>query len=71
MNNENDPRLPQKKEIKVGVFPPDDNCHSYQAYTRYYLPSWPRCCEHEVRAINGTEAKKIAIQEHKENCEKH
>lgn len=65
-----DPRLPQDKEIRVGVFPPDDNCHSYMAYTRDYLTSWPRCCEHKVFAVNGTAAKKIAIAEHKEICER-
>ena len=63
-----DPRLPPEKKIRVGVFPPDDNCHAYMAYTRYYLPSWPGCCEHEVIAVNGSAAKKIAITEHKENC---
>lgn len=63
-----DPRLPQVKSITVGVFPPDDNCHAYMAYTRWYTPQWPGCCEHTVMAINGTEAKKIAIKEHKENC---
>lgn len=65
---EGDPRVKQKRLIKVGVFSPDDSCHSYMAYTRYYLTSWPGCCEHKVLALNGTEAKKIAIKEHKENC---
>jgi len=26
------------------------------------------CCEHEVEAVNGTEAKRLAIAEHKEQC---
>ena len=64
-----DLRLRQPKAIKVGVFPPDDSCRSYRAYTRYYLTSWPGCCEHEVEAINGTDAKALAIQEHKDQCE--
>lgn len=63
-----DPRRPLKL-IKVGVFPPDDSCRSYRAYTLWYNPQWPRCCEHEVEAVNGTEAKKIAVKEHKERCD--
>lgn len=64
----NDPRKPLRT-IKVGVFPPEEGSRTYMAYTRWYNPQWPRCCEHEVEAINGTEAKKIAIKEHKERCE--
>lgn len=65
---DDDPRRPLKL-IKVGVFPPDDDCRSYRAYTRYYNTAWPGCCEHEVEAVNGTEAKEIAVKEHKERCE--
>lgn len=57
------------KLIKVGVFPPSGDSHVYMAYTRWYNPQWPGCCEHEVEAVNGTIAKKIAIKEHKERCE--
>ena len=63
-----DPRRPLKP-IKVGVFPPDEGSRTYMAYTLWYNPQWPGCCEHEVEAVNGTEAKKIAIKEHKERCE--
>jgi hypothetical protein len=52
--------------FKVGVFP----CRkaSFTAYTTWYNPSWSECCEHTVEAVNGTAAKKIAIQEHRERC---
>ena len=63
-----DPRLPQKQMITVGVFPHDDRNTRFNAYTRWYNPQWSGCCEHKVGAINGTEAKKLAIQEHKEQC---
>jgi hypothetical protein len=62
-----DPSRPRKL-IKVGVFPNDEGSSGYRAYTTWYNPQWPGCCEHEVEAVNGTEAKKLAIQEHKERC---
>jgi len=40
----------------------------YMAYTTWYNPQWKGCCEHEVEAVNGTEAKKIAVEEHKKHC---
>jgi len=57
--------------FNVGVF--DDPSHPRRkptAYTTYYNPSWSDCCMHEVIAINGTEAKKIAIAEHIAVCRK-
>ena len=65
-----DPRLPQPKVIKVGVFG-DVRASGkpyYMAYTTWYNPQWKGCCEHTVEAINGTAAKKAAIREHKEQC---
>jgi hypothetical protein len=63
-----DPRLPQPKVIKVGIFPFDERNTRFMAYTTWYNPQWKGCCEHEVEAVNGTEAKRLAIQEHKERC---
>lgn len=70
-----DPRVPQKQWVKVGVFP-FGKAHDagkpatrFSAYTTWYNPEWKGCCEHQVLAINGTEAKKLAIQEHKEHCQ--
>jgi hypothetical protein len=68
LTSNGDPRIKQPIMIKVGVFPPDESDRHYRAYTRWYNPEWPGCCEHEVEAINGTEAKKLAIQEHKDQC---
>lgn len=59
------------RTFKVGVFPVfpfDDHNTRFNAYTTWYNPNWKGCCEHTVDAINGTEAKKLAIQEHKEHC---
>lgn len=67
-SKDDDPRRPLKL-INVGVFPPDEGSRTYMAYTLWYNPQWPRCREHEVEAVKGTEAKKIAIREHKERCE--
>lgn len=62
-------RRSQKRWFKVGVFPfSDSKPHRFNAYTTWYNPQWKGCCEHDVYAINGTEAKKLAIQEHKELC---
>lgn len=55
------------KSFKVGVFPFDARNTRFNAYTSWYNQSWSGCCEHTVEAANGTEAKKIAIQEHKES----
>jgi len=54
------------KKFKVGVFPLKRS--QFIAYTMWYSPTWTGCCEHTVEAINGKEAKKIAINEHKNNC---
>lgn len=56
------------RTFKVGVFSFDDRNTRFNAYTTWYNPSWSGCCEHTVDAINGTEAKKMAIQEHKDQC---
>jgi hypothetical protein len=65
---EYDPRIRRTKAITVGVFPPDERERSYRAYTRWYNPQWEGCCEHTVDAVNGSEAKRAAIQEHKDRC---
>jgi hypothetical protein len=71
-----DPRLPRTKLIKVGVFPihrggfGKQRVSTYTAYTTWYNPEWEGCCEHTVEAVNGTAAKKLAITEHKENCQR-
>jgi hypothetical protein len=64
---DDDPRRPLKL-IKVGVFPFDERNTRFSAYTTWYNPQWKGCCEHKVEALNGTEAKKLAIAEHKERC---
>lgn len=68
-DNDGDPRFPQKKKFKVGVFPfSESNNRRFNAYTTWYNPQWKGCCEHIVATVNGTEAKKAAIAEHKEQC---
>ena len=66
MNKNSQRRALDPRTFKVGVFP----CRkeSFTAYTTWYNPSWSGCCEHTVEAVNGTQAKKIAIQEHKGRC---
>lgn len=57
------------KRFKVGVF--DDPIHLNRkpnAYTLWYNPEWFGCCQHYVEAVNGTQAKKLAIQEHIDIC---
>lgn len=57
--------------MKVGVFTHEGKTHArYIAYVRDYNPSWVGCCEHEIDAQNGAEAKDKAIKEHKEECVK-
>lgn len=57
------------KEFKVGVFTRQGKRKKlFSAYTLWYDPEWKGCCEHIVEAKNGTEAKKLAIKEHKEKC---
>ena len=56
--------------FKVGVFPlTSKRVPRFTAYTMWYNPTWKDCCEHVVRAENGTEAKKLAIAEHKNDCQ--
>jgi hypothetical protein len=38
------------------------------AYTRIYNPEWKGCCLHQVDAPSGTEAKRLAIAEHRAKC---
>lgn len=59
--------------IKVGVFThysanKKRRLPRVHAYTIWFNPSWEGCCMHEVDACNGTEAKKIAIADHKARC---
>lgn len=54
-------------DFKVGVFPGPTKTR-FNAYTLWYNPAWDGCCEHTVRAKNGTEAKKLAITVHKVQC---
>lgn len=39
-----------------------------EAYTVWYSPSWDGCCQHEVTARNGTEAKANAMTAHRDQC---
>lgn len=56
-------------KFKVGVFPHEGKKKTrYMAYTRDYNPSWSGCCEHTVEAVNGNEAKRMAIETHKATC---
>lgn len=54
-------------KITVGICELEKGKHGSPliAYTRYILPGQ---CIHEVEAENGTEAKKIAIEEHRKKC---
>lgn len=57
------------KTFKVGVFlRVGIRKDSFTAYTTWYNPQWSGCCEHTVDAVNGTEAKRLAISQHKEHC---
>jgi hypothetical protein len=59
------------RSYKVGVFPHQGKrIVRYLAYTTWYNPQWDGCCEHAVSATSGDEAKKLAIQEHRERCAK-
>ncbi len=66
------PELPEyvagTAAIKVGVFCDRADGKGCRAYTMWYDSSWKNCCEHVMRAKNGTEAKKLAIAEHKDMC---
>lgn len=55
--------------FKVGVFEhPRKKSIQLAAYTRYYNPSWEGCCEHEIVASSGSDAKRIAMQDHRRVC---
>lgn len=57
------------KEFKVGVFTEQGTRKmKYSAYSLWYNPNWAGCCEHTVYAKNGTDAKKLAIAQHKDLC---
>lgn len=57
------------KEFRVGVFA-EQRARSVclSAYTVWFDPNWTDCCVHTVTANNGSEAKFIAKQQHRENC---
>jgi hypothetical protein len=67
--NPDDPRRPLH-HVKVGIFPFDGRNTRFMAYTTWYNPEWPGCCEHEVEVFERRDAKAKAIQEHKERCVK-
>lgn len=55
-----------RRKFKVGVFPHQGKTKvRYMAYTRDYNPQWQGCCEHEVEAMDGEQAKKLAILAHR------
>lgn len=59
------------KTIQVGVFTHDRGPGRkplITAYTTWFNAAWENCCLHDVDAKNGTEAKKIAISDHKAKC---
>ncbi len=55
-----------EREFTVGVFPPSQDVRGYQAYTRDYQPNWKGCQVVKVLAENGTQAKRRAIAQVKE-----
>jgi hypothetical protein len=60
---------PSMFQFHVGVFEhPKKRSVMLMAYTRDYNPQWSGCCLHEVEAPNGSEAKRIAMAEHRERC---
>ena len=61
------------KAIRVAVFTHDRPGRKpmITAYTYWYNPSWEGCCLHEVTAENGTQAKRMAIADHKARCLTH
>jgi hypothetical protein len=56
-------------EVKVGIFSWRGSSGKmlYNAYTVWYNPQWKGCCEHIVE--RGPDAKKRAIEQHKQECE--
>ena len=59
----------EQKVYRVGVFE-HRGMRSVQvaAYTVYYNPQWPGCCEHTVTATSGAEAKRLATLAHRAVC---
>ena len=50
---------------RVGVFEhPGRRSTKLLAYLRYFNESWSGCCVHEVEAISGVEAKRLALRDH-------
>lgn len=58
------------KEFSIGVFTEWRNGRKpkISAYSTWYNPDWKGCCVHKVSADTGTEAKKMAIEDHKRKC---
>jgi hypothetical protein len=50
------------KTFKVGTF---YDGRRFSAYTTWYSPEWTGCVEYEIKAVNGTHAKNLAIQKRK------
>lgn len=56
---------------RVYVFPhKGKRVMKYLAYTLWVNPAWPGCCIHDVEVERSADAKKVAIQEHKDRCAK-
>lgn len=53
----------QLRQFRVGVFA--DGGARFRAYTVWFDETWKGCCVHVVSAVNGTQAKKLAIEEHR------
>jgi hypothetical protein len=60
------------REFMVGVFsfpaPRARDGVKLTAYTTWYNPTWDGCCEHVVQAATGEEAKRAAMEEHRQRC---
>ena len=57
--------------VKVGIFTrltKDKMGYLFNAYTRYYLPTWEGCCEHAVEVPFRSLAKARALEVHKRDC---
>lgn len=50
------------KTFRVGTF---YDGRRFSAYTTWYNAEWSDCIEYEVEAVNGTQAKNLAIQQRK------
>jgi hypothetical protein len=59
------------KTFKVGVFEFQRKRRvGLTAYTTWFSTAWNGCCLHQVDAINGTEAKRLAMTQHRAKCMK-